>query len=123
MKIINNVIYTLFLISKKRNLKDHYLISRSTSFFIFYVNALSLIAFSCWLCNTNFIGLFMLHKSLILVITLLGFIRTQFYAKRTIHKVRKIKNGFTKYPPLAILSYSILSVIILFCFIQLNAIF
>jgi hypothetical protein len=121
MKIINNVIYTLFLISRKRKLKDHYLISGTSTFFILYLNVLSLIALFCWLCHFNFISFFILNEVWFLIITLIGFVASQLYAKKIICQIQKNEIECSSLPPIKILLYSVLSVLTLFSFIMIHS--
>lgn len=85
--MINKVILSLLEIRSKKEPND-YLIAGSGTFFMLWLNVISLIGLYFIYYKINFIAFFVKHQAIIWPFTIIGFLGFQFYA-RYIHKKYK----------------------------------
>ena len=112
--MFNRLIYTLYLISRKRKLGSHYLMAGGSLFFIIILNILTLWISIELLGKIDFFETFSGYdKKLIVILTLFFFFAFQLY---TFNLIRRNRTEIKRLRPVYILAYAISS-FILFIFI------
>jgi len=112
--MINRLIYTLYLVSRKRKLGQHYLMSGGSAFFLLYINCLSIWMIVGCLTGTDFFDGFVRNEKMILLLTIVGFFGAQLYAKTVIKNNFKNVAAIRKIASINVLLYAFASVASLF---------
>ncbi len=86
--MIKRAIYTLYLYSRWRKLNDHYLYSGAVVFFLLYLNLFTISKLLCLVMKLDFIKIFMKHNFTFLLVTIVCFFLSQFFAKGLIRKIQ-----------------------------------
>jgi hypothetical protein len=113
--MLNKLIYTLYLISRRRNLGDDYLMSGGFAFIMLWFNGLTLLTIIWYINKRDVVPFFVENEMVILTITILGLGWIQFYAKKLVKRMEQDgNNNFREIPAIGIVGYGIASVILFF---------
>jgi hypothetical protein len=113
--MMNKLIYTLYLISRRRNLGDDYLMSGGFAFILLWFNGLTLLTLICYIGKRDMVSFFVENEIVILTITILGLGWVQFYARKLVKRMEQSgNNNFREIPAIGIVGYGIASVLLFF---------
>ena len=119
--LIERIIYTIHVFSQKRKLGNDYLLSGGGTFFLLWMNFLTLLALICWMIQKDFFSVFVKYEIVILPLTLVGFIGFQFYAKKVVRKYNNLPIKFKNVDSNGVLAYYVISVLLLLGVLYLNS--
>ena len=113
--MLNKLIYSLYLISRRRNLGDDYFMSGGFAFIMLWFNGLTLLTLICYIGKKDVVPFFVENEMIILTITILGLGLIQFYAKKLVKRMEQAgNNNFQEIPAIGIIGYGIASLILFF---------
>lgn len=119
-KMINNLIYTFYLVSRKRSLVQHFLMAGGTVFFLLFINILTIWAFYSLVIKADFISSFINNEIVVLIGIFIGFFGIQLYTYLILAKLKRGKIQLKRLRSATILIYIIIS-LLLFFFIIISA--
>lgn len=112
--MLRRVIYTLYLFSKKRKTGDDFLMSGGSTFFLIFINLITILNVGFSLMKKSFIAFFIEYEYILLGVTLICFFLSQIYARHAVKNIEKHNIEIKTLLPVSILYYAIVSVIFLF---------
>lgn len=109
--MLQRLIYTLYLFSKERKTGESFLMSGGSTFFLIFINLMTILTISFWINKESFGAFFVEYEYLFLGITLSCFFLSQLYARYIIRNIERQNIVIKKLRLGSILFYGIVSVI------------
>lgn len=111
--MLRRVVYTLYLFSKERKIGDDFLMSGGSTFFLIFINLITILNIGFSSMKKSFIVFFVEYEYILLGITLIGFFLSQIYARHIVRNIEKHNIEIKRLQPASILFYTIVSVMLL----------
>lgn len=109
--MINRFIYTLYLFSRYRKLEDHFLISGGLTFLYLQLNVIAIAKILCLKFSVSFIEIFFQYRLLYVVVTVIVFFLSKFYAQLVINRGRRNYFKIHKLPLIYVWLFMLMSLL------------
>ena len=117
--MIDKLIYTLFMYSKKRGNTDNFLMAGGSTFFLIYSNLITILLILFSIRRESFVPFFVKNSVIFTIGTILLFFLTELYSRHLVKRIDSSKRTVTLFRIEAVFIYAIISFFSLFVSIAL----